>query len=244
MNTIKIAVCDDCQQDLQAFSAMLSAYGEKTGALIHCSVFSDADSLLCALRGGVQFDAMFLDILMPSLTGIEAARELRQSGDSTDLIFLTVSRDFALDAFSVKAKDYLIKPLSETMFFQLLDDLKAKLDENETILIAGKKSFRRLRPDRIEYCEVRGHSIFWNLRSGAVLESRGSMEEAEELLSSSGFFLRVHRSYLVNQYCIASFDWQSRTIELDSMMHIPVPKAKFSAVREQYLDMMKGEKPT
>lgn len=158
-----------------------------------------------ALRGGVQFDAMFLDILMPSLTGIEAARELRQSGNSTDLIFLTVSRDFALDAFSVKAKDYLIKPLSETMFFQLLDDLKAKLDENETILIAGKKSFRRLRPDRIEYCEVRGHSIFWNLRSGAVLESRGSMEEAEELLSSSGFFLRVHRSYLVNQYCIASF---------------------------------------
>ncbi len=237
---MKIAVCDDSLQDLEAFTTLLSAYGKKTGAFLHMNTFSNADSLLHTLENGGQFDVIFLDIMMPGINGIEAARELRQSDNSTELIFLTSSRDFALDAFSVKAKDYLVKPLAEATLFCLLDDLTVKLDEDDSILIDSKKTLRKLHPDRIEYCEVKGHHVFWNLRSGVVLESRSSILETEKLLLRSGFFMKVHRSFIVNLHCVSSFNRDSCTIDLESLTRIPVPKAKFSAILQQYLEKIEG----
>ncbi len=241
---MKIAVCDDNLQDLEAFTAILSAYGKKTGSILHMNTFSSADSLLRTLENGGKFDVIFLDILMPGINGIEAARELRQSDGDTELVFLTTSKDFALDAFSVKAKDYLVKPLTEATLFRLLDDLTAKLDDSDAILIDSKKTLRKLHPDRIEYCEVKGHNIFWNLRSGAVLESRNSIFETEKLLARSGFFIRVHRSFIVNLHCISSFNRDSYTIELESLTRIPVPKAKFPSVLGQYLNKIEGNQNT
>lgn len=52
-----------------------------------------------------------LDIVMPHLTGIETAKRIRARGETAEIMFLTTSREYALDAFSVKASDYLLKPL-------------------------------------------------------------------------------------------------------------------------------------
>ena len=241
---MRIAICDDDPKDLETLSAMLYAYGERTGGNLLLFNFSSGDSLLQALESGARFDVLFLDILMPGIGGVEAARELRRMDDVSELVFLTVSPDFALDAFSVKARDYLIKPLTEATLFRLMDGLVIRLGENEQIVIESKSGLKRLTPDRVEYCEVFSHKLCWHLRSGAVLESAGTIGDAERLLSPSGLFLRVHRSFLVNKHRIVAFEKSQHIIELESMTRIPVPKAKFLEIQALYNEKMKGGKTT
>ena len=235
-----IAICDDKQEDITTLSAMLSGYMEKTGAALLQNEFTCADDLLRALESGVRFDVIFLDVLMPGVSGIQAARELRRTDSATELIFLTIAPDFALDAFAVKARDYLVKPLHEDTLFRLMDELSARLDENDTIVIDSSSGLRKLRADRVEYCEALGRKVSWHLRSGTVLESGEGIQRAEDTLSQSGLFLRVHRAFLVNMNCIASFDRASYTIRLESMTGIPVPKAKFTELQQQYISRTKG----
>ena len=55
-------------------------------------------------------DIVLLDVCMPGILGTEVAQELRKFSSSTEIIFLTTSDEFAMDAFAVKATDYLLKP--------------------------------------------------------------------------------------------------------------------------------------
>lgn len=235
-----IAICEDEPLDMASLRAMLSSYMETTGATLVLHEFTNATKLLCALASGARFDLIFLDVLMPGVTGIEAARELRQTDNATELVFLTIAPDFALDAFAVKARDYLVKPVSEVTLFRLMDELSVRLDADDFIMIDGKSGLHRLRCDRVEYCEVFNHSLLWHLRSGAVIESKGGIQKAESELARSGLFLRVHRAFLVNLHCIASFDRASNTIWLESMTKIPVARAKFTEIQERYITCMKG----
>lgn len=239
---MRIAICDDEIRDLETMVALLAAYQAKTGANLMVGSFTSGDALLETLEKGARFDVLFLDILMPGISGIDTARELHRLGAIGELVFLTISPDFALDAFSVKAKDYLIKPISEERLFALMDELSSRLDENEMIVLRSKNGLRRLLPDRIEYCESIGHTLFWHLRSGAVIESNGTMQSAEELLMPSGQFLRARRSYLINKSCVRVIDKSGHTVELESMVRIPIPRVKFAEIEAQYIQNVKGGK--
>ena len=84
--------------------------------------FENADDLLDLVREEQYMpDLVLMDIYMPKKIGIKAAKELRDMGNTSRIIFLTMSKEYALDAFSVDAVQYLIKPISEDILFPLLD---------------------------------------------------------------------------------------------------------------------------
>lgn len=74
-------------------------------------------------------DLMLMDIYMPEKLGIEAARELRDMGSQSRIIFLTTSREHALEAFRVDASQYLVKPILEKQLFQVMDKLLRVMEE-------------------------------------------------------------------------------------------------------------------
>lgn len=72
-------------------------------------------------RGGAP-DLAILDICMPGVLGTEIAREIRRrSRDVTDIVFLTASPDFAVEAFALHANDYLTKPFTRQRLTETLD---------------------------------------------------------------------------------------------------------------------------
>lgn len=231
---MRIAICDDMDDDLELLSAMLGRYKEKTNTDMEISAFERSDDVLSAIRLGARFDLIFFDILMPGLSGIDAARILRETNSETQLVFITVSRDFAIDAFAVRARDYLLKPINELTLFALLDDMGIEKAENRGFVISTKSGLRKIYPHQLAYCEVLGHTVMWHLASGAVLESMGTLKKTMDLLEGYEGFIQIHRSFLVNFAYIVEFHRSDFSVELTGMSRLPIPRARFTEIMEAY----------
>ena len=73
------------------------------------------------LASGKRFDIVFLDIQMEGMNGIEAARSLRERREDTVLVFITGIKDYVFDAFDLYAFQYLLKPIDEGKFAEVLE---------------------------------------------------------------------------------------------------------------------------
>ena len=162
-----IAVCDDQTEELGSRTELIGAGEEDRGTPVRVKSFRSAAALLDAARHE-RFTLYLLDIMMPGLNGMDAAREIRGFDKAADIIFLTSSPGFAYDSYSVQALEYLLTPISAMPFSQLT------------------------------YVEVNGKHLYFNLADGQVREVVGSMKEYEDTLLARPEFMRIHRSYIVN----------------------------------------------
>lgn len=105
-----IAVCDDQTEELKDLTELLGAWETDRGTPVRVKSFRSAAELLDAARHE-RFTLYLLDIMMPGLNGMDAAREIRGFDKAADIIFLTSSPGFAYDSYSVKALEYLLKPI-------------------------------------------------------------------------------------------------------------------------------------
>lgn len=120
-NVIRIAVVDD---DLVIRSVLA-----KTFQAIHAQVeqFETGESFISSL-GGKSYDLVFLDLIMPGLTGFEVLKLLREKSVSTPVIVLSAinQRDAVLNVLSSGVKSYLIKPLKpESVLKKTIEILQA-----------------------------------------------------------------------------------------------------------------------
>jgi len=77
---------------------------------------------------------------MAGMLGTDAARELRQLGDNGEIIFITTSRDHAIEAFEVEAAQYLIKPYAEAGIFAALDRVMQRINTDRRVVVTLKTS--------------------------------------------------------------------------------------------------------
>jgi two-component system response regulator LytT len=158
------------------------------------------------LAGAVAYDVVFLDIEMPGLSGLEAARLAHGRPGRPELVFVTAHEQYAVEAFAVEAFDYLLKPVEPQRLAQVVDRLAQRSRsrkppvEKLPVVSGGKtvlldwKEIRFARADG-DYCRV--HTF-----DRAYLCTR-SLRQLEEALPGSRF-ARVHRSYLVNLEKVAA----------------------------------------
>ena len=125
---IRIAVCDDSPEFLQQAVNMVERWSEESGVPAEIYRFDNGDALL-AKNAVTHMDIIFLDIIMPLQSGIDTAKELRQSDKAVKIIFLTSSPEFALDSYEVKAQDYLLKPVDYEEFGACIDHLRISIFE-------------------------------------------------------------------------------------------------------------------
>lgn len=109
---MKIAICDDDLTELNRITAFLDEYSKTKRILLTCKTFCSSIELASTAMQE-SYDLYLLDILMPALNGIELAREIRNFDRAADLIFLTSSPEYAVDSYTVKASDYLLKPVQK-----------------------------------------------------------------------------------------------------------------------------------
>lgn len=123
-----IALCDDETEELNKTEQMLNSYKREHPEInFKTEHFGSADELLHMVRNENYVpDLMLMDIYMPEKPGIEAAKELRDMGNGSRIVFLTTSREHALEAFGVNAAQYLVKPVTEEILFPILDRISGK----------------------------------------------------------------------------------------------------------------------
>lgn len=178
-------------------------YSALYGTELNVTHFSDAESFLEKYRHST-YAIVFMDIDLPKLNGLEAARRLRFADKSVILIFVTKMAQYAQKGYEVNALDYIVKPVNFADFCLKIKKAVnvARSRENNLVLIPSGSGLVRLSADKIIYVEIMGHQLKYQFVDGE-LEVRGTLSAAEKNLAGNGF-LRCSNCYLVNSRFINS----------------------------------------
>lgn len=234
-----IALCDDETADLVKTEKMLRGYEkEHFGLDLVIEHFSNADELLYMIQEeNYTPDLIFMDIYLNSVPlGMEAANKLRAMSYRGKLVFLTTSREYALEAFDVDASQYLVKPVSENKLFLLMDKLLEDIEEERKryILLRIEGRIVRVPVGDIIYCEAQGKTQGIYLVNGTQCLLHTTMKELYEQLSRYQEFVRIGVAFIVNLGYIGSMN--AKEIHMDNGRKIYLPRGAYKGLREQYFN--------
>ncbi|MCM1168108.1 MAG: LytTR family DNA-binding domain-containing protein [Lachnospiraceae bacterium] len=228
---MKIAVVDDIAEERERARSYVRKYAGAHGLTAEISEFSSAEEFLAADES---FDIALLDIYMNEMNGIDAARESRAANGRTELIFLTTSRDFAVEAFEVNAANYLVKPYSEERLFAALDGVLREKAPEPTVTLRCESGLRTFELRAVEFFEVQKHALHINLSDGKRETARLSMKQLRAELGENTEYIPCGASFFVNLRYIVSLN--NFTLATKTGRKIPVPRRSVSEIEKAYLD--------
>ncbi len=232
---LHIAICDDDIENLSAVIELVNEYRAEQNRALHYVAFESPFELITAIEKGLRFDMLLLDVVMPGLNGIEAAREIREYDTNVRIIFLTNSSEFAVQSYAVGAYFYQLKPIWRESFFRLMDMVFSEYarEQTDSIIMKCKMGITRIPLRTLEYCEVINKTVIFHLENGKALESMGNMADVSEKLLQYEAFIRPHRSYVVNMDYIESISY--RAIIMACLAEIPIPRGKYEEIKNAFL---------
>jgi two-component system, LytTR family, response regulator LytT len=201
MSGLRLMAVDDELPALEDLSRMLAA----SPAVARVDSAASAEEALLALSNASAVDAVFLDVRMPGLDGLELARVLRRFERPPAVVFVSAFDDFAVDAFEVAALDYLVKPVSRRRLAEAIERVvraaappaaAANGDEMVPVDALRGGGTRLLARSSILYLQAHGDYVRVASTEGRYLV-RARLSELEERWEPHGF-VRVHRGFVVN----------------------------------------------
>ena len=235
-----LAVCDDKKDELEAVLSLLDQWEKQRGVPLRPRAFQSAVELMEVARQE-KFTLYLLDVMMPGMNGLDAAREIRRFDDVAEIVFLSTSPGFAYESYGVRALNYLLKPVQGEKLFALLDQLALREQKPlEALTLKTATTIIRVPYAHISYVEVMGKRVYFHLVDGDVREVAGSLKEFEATLLSRPEFMRVHRSYIVNMLQVEELSLAGlRTLQGDSL---PVSRLTYPQLQKDYMALLFGQR--
>ena len=231
---MNILICDDKNDDALELKRMISELYPGYNTDI-CNSASDTLSYICS--GNKPF-VCFLDIILPEMDGIALAQEMRKNGYKGHIVFLTVSGDYAIQSYKVKAYSYLLKPTSRSEVSNLLKEFEEAFNKANTrgLPVKTKKMSRFILYKDISHVEVIRRKVFFRLINGEEIIVNSSLSEiAKTLLKTDSRFIQCHGSFLLNMENVSSIS--GSWIIMNDGAKIPVSK-RYSHVKDKILKWM------
>ena len=244
---IRIAVCDDEKPIRDELIRWIREY--VSYAIIRD--FSCGEDLLTSPDA---YDIIFLDIEMKGvanggnrgerLSGMDTAKLLRDRSEGTTdtipiLIFVTGYSDYMSEAFDVEAFHYLVKPVEQSRFIEILERAIKKLDspsqiQNDTLIIKSKGLSICVQADDILFIESDRKKIQVHTKSD-VIESYSKIADMQSCLDDR--FYRCHRCYLINLKNVTSYRSEEVFFENSS---VPIAQKKYQEFLTAYTRFLRS----
>lgn len=233
---MKIAVCDDEVEFLNSACSMILKWAEKYDIHVKLYRFDNGDDLI-NIHKKECMDIIFLDIVMPLFNGIDTAKELRSENHNVPIVFLTSSREFAVESYEVKALNYLLKPVDESRMFDVLENFRKEYQKKDEYFTAKiQTGFIRIKIKDIEYLEAQNKTVIVHLTNSTTIEIRELFSKCENIFSIDNVFFKCHRSYIVNMEYVEQFT-KSQIITYNKE-NIPISRNNYVAFKEVYFEHM------
>lgn len=229
---IRTLVIDDEPLALQQLAACV-------GKIPYLTLVGECQSALEArdIIAREQIDAIFIDINMPDLNGMDFVRSLAAP---PIVVFTTAYSEYAIDGYKVDAADYLLKPFSLDDFRKAAQRVKRRYDmemaadlplppadaqteekplhDDDTIFLKTEHRVVRVNIADIRYVEGMSEYLKVHLENERPIIMLLSMKKMEERLPSS--FVRIHRSYIVNMKKVKEVT--KNRIVMDADTYLPI----------------------
>ncbi len=248
---LRVLAVDDVAPALEELCQQLRDLPE-VGELV-CA--NDALGTLKMIRNGA-FDAVFLDISMPGMDGLELASLLAQLQQPPVLVFVTAHDAHAVAAFDVGAVDYLLKPVraerlsatlarvSKMVSSAATTEREAPQESMPAVPVETAGRTRYLRRSEVHYVEAHGDHVRLYTGSGAHVV-RMPISRLAEYWDTVGF-TRVHRSYLVALDSVRELrsDSTGGLVAHTVVGDVPVSRRHARDLRERLLQHAQGSELT
>ena len=213
---LDVAIVEDDKEYAAILSDYLKRYGSEKGVEFDITVFNEAVSFIEKYRP--RFSIIFMDIELPMMNGMDAARQLRQKDCTASIVFVTNMAQFACQGYEVSALDFIVKPVTYADFSIKLDRAvrKAYQEQQREYLINIAGGEYRVYVGDIKYIEVSAHKVIYHMSDGSVINSRNTLSAVEERLKGEGF-LRCSKFCLVNPRHITAIDGLSVMLGKDEV---------------------------
>ena len=228
---MQIAICDDEKNIRELIGDKVKTQFPEA----EIDFYSSGDELLLSDKS---MDILFLDIQMSGRNGMETARELRKIDKRTIIIFVTAAEEYVFQAFDVGAFHYIVKPIDDEKFTEVLcraveeleeKKLNEKAQEEKHLLINNGGVHIKVKIDDIIYAEVFNRKVVIH-KMDETIEYYGKMSDLETLAGDS--FFRPHRAYLINFKYVEKYD--STTIYLEKGTAL-MAKQNYSEFVKKYM---------
>lgn len=229
MEQLMIAVCEDDHADCEQLCGLINASGTPASV----AVFERGEDFLSAWQPG-QFDLIFMDIYLNGLDGVEAVQQVRELDEEIPVAFITVSPDFALDAYRMNVAKYIEKPASQRAVNEMLALARNKRAEREQdVVLLGRRNPIRIPVLRLRYAEQQEHNLVFYLSDGSTMKRKGKLDDLEPLLAGYPFF-RCHKSYLVNLSFVQGIDKEQMVFQLREGGSVYIRRELFYKARSEW----------
>lgn len=233
----KVAVCDDENLMLDYLYNKIAYLFDERNQEYELHKYNSGDVMLDAiLNKQIDFDAIFLDIEMETISGLEVANEITSRTDKINIVFVTNRDDLVFDAINYRPFSFIRKMKLNEELETVIDRLIDKSQkEHEFYEIEVDKKKLRIKLKDIIYIESKGHYLYIRCVDGEY-KIRGKMFDYELKLNQSGF-VRIHIAYLVNVRHISFVKYGG--VSLDNNEVLPISRKKFEDTKNKHLEYVR-----
>lgn len=220
---IKIAIIEDNLDEQQRLLHHLERYAKEHHEPFQFFLYNNAVDFLSAEES---FDIAFLDIMLPNLTGMQAAMRMRKYNSRTIIIFVTTIAKFALKSYEVDALDYVIKPVTyERLTLKLQKAIKIiESNEGGMLTINDPHGIVTCSTNNILFVEVHGHKLQFHT-ADHIYSEYGSLSDLEKVLNAYDF-MRCNSCYLVNPQHIRRINNKELTVILSNNEELKISQPR------------------
>ena len=232
---MRIAICDDERLDRELIVSSLNDIEKERKYKFDIEIYDGGKQLLDALKGA-EWDALFLDIDMPEVNGMQIADSVHEKFPYIKIIFVTNRADLVFDTirfcpFRFIQKNNLKKELCEAVIA-----LHQKITD-ETFLFQFKNGnhLEKIQIRDIRYIESQKHNLEI-VHGDDITKVRGKISEYEDKLISYGF-VRIHKGFIVNMKYIKMLN--SKFVILDDNTEFAIGAKYTTEVKDRYADYIR-----
>lgn len=249
---IRAAICDDEPTMLNYLYEHITAEFKRQRLEAQINKFTTGKEFLNAHKGE-PFDVAFLDIRMPDINGFDVAAEIRGSSEKTYIIFITTENALVYDSFNFQPFDFIPKTMPseksesenkktflEQHISSVIKRLIPKFALNQQICLElphGEKTF--VLPSDIRLIRSVGNYVEYVIIGHEVVKQRKKLDDVESELTKL-FFLRVHKSYIINMKFIKNISFSKSTIIMDDNTMITISKSQRKQAEAAYVKFLRN----
>ncbi len=230
---MNIALIEDSGQELSLLERCLQSYLSSRQVYRVIDTYTSGEAFL-ENWPSKSYDLVFLDILMEGISGIEVARKIRETDSECLLIFISSSKEYALQGFEVRAFDYLLKPLSEERFQKTMDLCQNELAKHiRYIEVKESRTLVKIPLNEIIYTDYYNHYI--QIHTAArLIRSYQQFDVFSPLLLCYPQFLCCYRNCIVNMDHVDSVD--KHDFVMENGERVPITRGNRNSIYQQYAD--------
>ena len=235
----RIGICDDDKELCSGLEEQIYKIAGELSVKVELEVWYSGEGILNDLRNGTQLDLIFLDIELVRKNGILVGKYIRNEMEDmqTHIVYISSKQNYAMQLFKVQPLDFLIKPISDE---QLKEALVRSMKQKQSLKICfeyqkGSSIFRIPTKD-IAYFMSMDKKIRIVTKDGEE-EFYGKLKNILEELPAD--FMMIHQSYIINQFYVSEYFYDSVKMSDGTVLSISKPYRK--AIRSKVKQYRRAE---